>query len=205
MSTSFKVTVPTNQEFEHPEGACCTIDYRSLIHDKSQRDQAAGLGPPGFDFSKFYAATDALLDAQEALSFVESSDWPAEIRQRYIWLYGALQALAIEREGVIRILECFNKDTLSFQTDVFRVNELRVAIAGHPARHDRSSSSIKGVTFLSRERMERGKFVVGTYPDGGGFLRRDVDILELIAEQRIAVDIALAGVWQQISEAREHS
>lgn len=201
--TGYRIAVD-DKPFVYPPGAHRSIDYRSLIHDRVHQDYGCGVSKREFDYRDFFAASDSILDAQEALCFVETSDWPKDICERYIWLYGVLQALAIEWQGVIQILKCFALNASQFKQAVSHIIEIRVSVAGHPAKHDHKHLEVKGSTFLSRQKLTDGKFSVVTYPEEGGFKQQEIDIATLINEQALAVNRALSGVWRDVSKWETH-
>ncbi|MEX0852040.1 MAG: hypothetical protein WD036_01965 [Bauldia sp.] len=151
-----------------------------------------------FGFEKFFAATDAILDAQHALFAAERHKWPQDSSEKSLWLYGALQALAIERDGVAAVLECFGVDPTAFRNDTRYANEIRVRVAGHPSNHRRKHLAVKGVTFVSRLPRDGGQFVIGTYPDEGQYLSTELDVVELIKRQSLSANKALSAVWQLV-------
>lgn len=85
----------------------------------------------------FFGATDALLDAEFALSNV-ARGVPADKQHAILACYGYLQALYIQQDAVALIWRALNIAGKPLaDPKVRRVRELRNRIAGHPARAEK--------------------------------------------------------------------
>lgn len=181
------------------DGAHQRIDYRSLIHGRVWRTYGVK-EVSGFNYKKFFAAADTLLDVSNILHVAETEIWPQDQTVGQLWMYGALQALAVQQDAMEQLLECFEhnvrSDTaLSLQT----VNDLRVSAVGHPQDHSSKKLLYRGCTFLAhRCASSLSRFEIVTYPREGGWVKREVDVPELIGTQQIAVQMNLGEVWNRI-------
>ena len=201
MSTGVPVPDDWETENDFPEGACCPVDYRSLIHAKVRETYEFGARyVRDFDYDRFFAATDTLLDVGNILHSARVSKWPSDEVIGQLWMYGVLQALAVQQQAMRQLLRCFGlnqSDTL--QEVLAHINELRIAVAGHPSDHNKNSLQHKGCTFLShREHGSRTKFGVVTYKDFVKWSERTLDLPKLIDQQRIAIECILAHAWNLI-------
>jgi len=187
-------------ELEYAEGARCLIDYRSMLHDVISREFNIEERDPSFDYHAFFASTDAVLDAQEALAIIERQTWPSEIGERYLWLYGSLQAITIIREGVIQLCSCFRASAEVFKRNTKRARDLRVMLAGHPAQHD---SPIPGASFLVRSVQPAGNFKYGTFPATGNYIHGDIDVVKEAVEFELQVNAALGAIWNGLGSDRQ--
>lgn len=185
------------------EGAACTLDYRSRIHDRIDLTWEGGRRfRPEFDYDRFYAATDTLLDVANILHAAANSIWPRDVCAGQLWMYGAMQALAVQQSAAKQLLTCFDITKFSIGSDVLaEVNELRIAAVGHPANHDSKRLSVKGCTFLShREHGSRTKFKLVSLRNFNKSVYRTIDVPELIARQKQAIEMNLAIVWRLIKD-----
>ncbi len=179
------------------EGAHQPIDYRSMIHKVVSDGRNFGESAANFDYDRFYAATDTLLDVGSLLYVAEKYQWPHDETIGELWMYGALQALAVQQDAVRQLLECFK---LSIHTDakpIFdEVRDLRIAAVGHPQDHQNRNLNYKGCTFLShREHGPRTKFNIATLENFTSFIPRTIDVPKLVSKQQCAVQMSLAKAW----------
>jgi hypothetical protein len=175
-------------------------DFRTKIHERVIQSRDFRRTPPPIDFSRFFAATDTLLDVQNILHVAEHENWPDSKFTGQLWMYGALQALVVQQDAAKQLLSCFRVPSLPQSAKIYReIRDLRVSAVGHPQRHDSKAVSFSGCTFLGhQESGSKTKFQICTYPDAGGFLIRKIDVLELIKKQHSAVESDLEQVWLQI-------
>jgi hypothetical protein len=188
------------------EGACCAVDdadYRSLIHKRVHDSYGFGRRyNPNFDYDRFFAATDTLLDVGNILHVAKIGRWPASETVGQLWMYGVLQALVVQQDATFQLMQCFGiakeKDV---QVDLNEVRDLRTATSGHPSSHVHENNRIKGCTYLShRDHASRTKFHVVTLRDFNKAVHRSFDLLELIPKQRKALDAYLQRVWCAVKD-----
>lgn len=182
------------------------IDARKRVHERVINARDFRSRPPALDFNRFFAATDTLLDVQNILDAASSEDWPVSQAFGQLLLYGTLQALVVQQDATKQLLDCFGIKSLPEAQSVYvEIRDLRVSAVGHPHRHDRKPAAHKGSTFLgSKEYGSRTKFQICTFPDGGGFVIRTVDVPQLIIKQRIAVESDLEQVWLKIGSDQNY-
>lgn len=186
----------------YPDGSHSTIDYRSKINESVHEVYGYGARSVKFNFDRYFAASDALLDVENMLVTAERFEWPADKYAGQLVMYGVLQALAVENQATQQVLNCFGrKSFFSFEEDLDAVKELRIAVAGHPSDHNKKNLKLKGCTFLGHRAFgSRTKFIVVTHANFSQSVQREVDILGLIARQRLAVNANLCRVWDAISK-----
>lgn len=181
-------------------GANSAIDYRTLIHRRIERGRDSCIPRPEIDYKAFFASTDTLLDVQNLLYVAEFGPWPQLQSVGQLWMYGALQALAVQQDAVLHLLECFKFTTYPNSAQVYaEVRDLRISAVGHPHNHSNKQLVYRGSSFLGeREHGSRTRFKVCTYAENKQFVMRTVDVPELIAKQQMAVQIDLSQVWNAI-------
>ncbi len=188
------------------EGACSPIDYRTRILDRIHESYEHGRRfHSSFKYDQFFAATDALFDVGDILHRAETGKWPADEVLGKLWLYGVLQALAVQQSAMKQILDCFSLPQLECtKTELKKINELRIAAVGHPHNHSDKYLSIKGNTYLShRSHGSLTRFKIATYPQEGGHVVREFDVRELTVKQAIAINANLAQAWNAVKDNPE--
>jgi hypothetical protein len=138
-----------------------------------------------FDYDGFFAASDSLLDFGEIIWFSRTRRWPSDLHEGYLWLVGTLQSLTVLRDATIQFSRCLGVEKIGRADALFAgANELRIAAIGHPTSHKRNR--LPGATFLTRTMTRPGLFKIGTYPDNGRFVSREIDIKSLIGDAELA-------------------
>ena len=199
--------VPANfrdREGIFPEGAACSVDradYRSLIHQRINQTYENGRQYlKEFDYDRFIAAADTLLDVENILHVARTARWPKDETTGYLWMYGALQALAVEQYATHQLMKCFNVAKQEIIEDALRpIRDLRVSAVGHPSEH--KSTKIKGCTYLGhRDFSSRSKFKIVTLHEFKKSVIETVDVLDLIATQSSALTNYLRSVWCAVKD-----
>jgi hypothetical protein len=181
------------------DGAYCMIDYRSLIHERMYNSYHYGIRLTDFDYDNYFAAADTLLDVQNVLWTAQSERWPGSDGAAKLWMYGALQLLAVQQEATKQMLNCFLRTPVPFEAEaVFReIYDLRVSVAGHPHKHTSKKLEHQGCTFMG-VRESGSSFSVGTLKNFDRYIHRSFDVRDLIKRQRVVVELCLAAVWNKI-------
>lgn len=195
---------PINAEdrFEFFEGAHSTLNYRGMIHEEVHRAYQWGDRSVEFDFDRYFGASNSLLDVENMLAIAERAEWPANEHLGQLLMYGVLQALAVQNQATLQVLQSFGQRDFFFQKDVLdQIKELRVAVAGHPSKHTHNNLKIKGCTFLGHRVFgTRTKFTVVTYENFAKSVHREIDVLSLITSQSLATNANLCRVWRAIKD-----
>jgi hypothetical protein len=182
-------------------GSRCQIDYRSLIHRRVEPTYRGYIPRrANFDYDQFFAATDTLLDVQNILHIAECEIWPESQSVGQLWMYGAMQALAVQQGAAKQLLVCFG---LQFHPDAIEalkeINELRVSAVGHPQSHIHKNLETKGCTYLAhRAHGSKSRFNIATLVNFRKFKHRTLDIPELVGKQAIAIELCLSQIWKII-------
>jgi uncharacterized protein YhfF len=191
-------------ENQYLEGATCSVDaadYRSLIHQRICQVYEHGRRYlKEFDYDRFFAATDSLLDVGNIIYRARTARWPRDETTGYLWMYGALQALIVEQDATYQLMNCFKIGKRKPQEDSLRqIRDLRVSAVGHPSEH--KSTNIKGCTYLGhRDFSSRSKFKIVTLREFDKSVIQTVDVLDLIDTQRSELKEYLRSVWCLIKD-----
>ena len=106
---------------------------------------------------KVCAAMDALEDTHMALQSFLKSDPPSDLGLKYLWIYGALQALYVQQDAFLGIAEALGKscDTKDLPSEVFKIREDRNNIVGHPIYRSLGPQETRGTShFLVQSELE---------------------------------------------------
>jgi hypothetical protein len=184
-------------------GPYCILNYRAMILERIQKTYRQGSRElAGFDYDNFFAATDTLLDVENILFVAESSEWPSDDYVAQLWMYGAMQAIAVQQEAMWQLIDCFElKSTMPIEAEkkLEEINDLRVCAVGHPHNHTHKKRQFKGCTFLShRENSEGSSFAVVTLDGFNKSVFRAIEVQKLIRQQRVILDSCLSRVWNKI-------
>jgi hypothetical protein len=183
------------------KGARHTLDYRSLILERIHLTYEFGVAHlEDFDYDRLFAATDSLFDAGEILFIAKSKSWPKDELVAKLWMYGVLQALAVQQDAAEQLMKCFGLKGLTEESDVLEnIKELRIAAVGHPSEHNKKRLKYKGCTFLSHRVLgQLHQFRIVTYIDFKKSLERIIDVPELVEKQQVALALNLVKVWNMI-------
>lgn len=123
--------------------------------------------------------------------------------EKYLLVYGALQALFIQQDAVRNLTEALN---ISYTPDPLleHIREIRNDSIGHPTK--RGGGSGKAFNFIVRLSLSQHGFtLMTTYPDGREPLFWGVSIPDLINKQRATLTSALAEVVTKLkADEMEH-
>ncbi len=112
--------------------------------------------------------------------------------EKYLLVYGALQALFIQQDAVTNLAEALN---ISYTPDPLlkHIREIRNDSVGHPTK--RGGGAGEAFNFIARISLSHHSFtLMTTYPDGREHQILGVSVPDLINKQRTALTKALADV-----------
>ena len=185
------------------EGAYCSIDYRSKILNRIHETFDSGIRHIGdFNYNQLFATTDTLLDVQSILFDAEKSIWPESQTIGQLWMYGTLQALAVQQKATEQLLECFKlKDHPDAIPILMEIMDFRISAVGHPHNHQNKKIAHRGCTFLcGRSHGSNTQFRIVTYENFKKRVSRIIDVPELIGRQQTAIQMNLSQVWSFIKD-----
>ena len=126
---------------------------------------------------------------------------------KYMYVYGTLQALVVQQDAVKHFHESLNIPhdlTCDHKSVLGHIREIRNNSIGHPTKRDR----IKPIAFnfISRITIGNQGFTLATaYENGTQTCYKDVDIPDLIAKQRSILSGVLCDVIETLrKEEMEH-
>ena len=122
--------------------------------------------PNDTDYDQTFISIDAIEDTQGAISAFTNANSPKERGQNILLIYGFLQALFVQQDGLHNLYRCvFNSDIN--QKDFFdkfsfdnEIRNVRNDIAGHPTNRKRDTEFY---FFDKSEQISKDKFVYAGY------------------------------------------
>ncbi|MDE0087006.1 MAG: hypothetical protein OXU23_14895 [Candidatus Poribacteria bacterium] len=132
--------------------------------------------------------TECCLDAFLAtdLDHFDGRDQHLADGNKYMYVYGALQALYLQQDAITHLTEslCLVK-SFKLPCSLAKIREIRNASIGHPTKQDRPSKKPVRFNFISRISIGNQGFKLGTtYDDGSPDCFKDVNMPKLIATQK---------------------
>ncbi|MCL4843477.1 MAG: hypothetical protein KJZ79_16635 [Bryobacteraceae bacterium] len=141
------------------------------------------------------AALDAVGDTTLAVQAYRNLSEPESDGERYLLVYGLLQALFLQQDCIENLVKSLGFD-YSRQKELIQIRDVRNKTVGHPS--DRGASS----HVISRAALSKAGFTLLTYWHDGRFNSDDVDILHLIESQEDLVIKTLEDTIREL-EKRE--
>ena len=141
------------------------------------------------------SSLDVIGDAELAIDAYASGEGGQSDGDRYLSLYGLLQAIVLQQDAVQDICEALDiKVDLSDYPKRTQIREIRHAAAGHPTKRRGQPRS----HFIARATMSLGGFELLTAYDDGRSKMEPVSVSELIKDQREYVTKILSTVVEDL-------
>ena len=127
---------------------------------------------------------DVIKDTEVCLEAFLTTDIDAlDVGNKYMYVYGTLQALVLQQDAVKHFTCTLKKDYLH-NPRLKEIRDIRIASVGHPTKQTSGDPGTK-FNFITRDSIGNQGFELGTtYADGGPKPPKWVDICGLIEEQR---------------------
>ena len=146
---------------------------------------------------------DLIGDTKLAIIAYDQAKQPKDEGEKYLLVYGILQALFLEQDAVRNLCAAlgirYNADPLLEQ-----IREIRNDSIGHPTK--RGGGKGQAFSFISRASLSKHGFdLMTTFPKGRSPLFRHVNIPSLIESQQMILAQALTAVLKELKkEEAEH-
>ena len=85
------------------------------------------------------ASIDVLEDSSWAIEYYVENDYPSDMKGKYLYTYGLLQALFVQQDAVENIYEVFFDEKIKWKEEypkAYVVREMRNDVTGHPLNRD---------------------------------------------------------------------
>jgi hypothetical protein len=152
-----------------------------------------------FTWHQTWAAIDIIDDVDSAFDAYIKNDFPGEMGERYLRIYGVMQALFLQQDALSDLIQAIHPTRPIIQNDVLKdIREARNISVGHPTRLKRKGAlSTHGIVQNS---MRKDGFDLLSYPSEAGRIFNTIPVLALIAQQREETTRILSEVVEDLRE-----
>lgn len=152
------------------------------------------------DWHQLCSALDLVGDTTIAMSSYLRTDYPDDDGEKYLLLYGLLQALFLQQDGITHIAEALGMP-MELPNDMCEVRAIRNDAVGHPSK--RGFNRAQTFHFVARHSISKSGFqIMSTTADGHDHVFRHVNVIGLANKQAREVVQYLESVLAEI-EKRE--
>ncbi|MGZ0709103.1 hypothetical protein ACWPKO_12290 [Coraliomargarita sp. W4R53] len=149
------------------------------------------------DWHLVCSSLDTLGDSSFAVKSYNNMHYPENVGERYLLLYGTLQALFLQRDAVKHIAESFNF-TISNQPNIKQAIEARNNAIGHPTKRNTNPVTHH---FLNRRSISRNSYEIMTVSSAWNDARiKEINIKSLISGHNQAICIQLDEILTALKE-----
>ena len=177
------------------------------IRELSQWIREYGQGPrhqrrlmaDPFLWHQTWVAMDIIDDVDSAFDAYIHNDFPEEMGELYLRIYGIMQALFLQQDAVSDLIQAIHPTRPIVQNDVLKdIREARNMSVGHPTRLKRKGAlSSHGIVQNS---MRKDGFDLLSYPSQAGKIFDKIPVLALIAQEREETTRILSEVVEDLRE-----
>jgi hypothetical protein len=155
-----------------------------------------------FSWYQICVAMDIIDDVGSALDAYIDNEFPADIGERYLRIYGAMQGLFLQQDALSDLVKTIHPTKKIQLNDVLKdIREARNASVGHPTQLKRHGSlSVHGIVQNS---MSKDGFNLLSYPSHDDNLFQYVPVLPLIEKQRVETERILTEVVTELREQED--
>jgi hypothetical protein len=118
-----------------------------------------------------------------------------DVGQRYLLVYGALQALLTQQDAVKKVCNAF-QHPFSFPPALETIRKIRSDSIGHPTYS--KENKLAKANFIQHISLSHIGFTLLTVSSDSKYRTTQVNILELMEEQRNALDSILLGLVEKL-------
>jgi hypothetical protein len=155
-----------------------------------------------FIWHQIWTAMNVIDDVDSATTAYLDNEFPNDIGERYLRVYGALQGLFMQQDALRDLIRAIHPAKDIRLNDVLKdIREARNASIGHPTQMKRKGGlSAHGIVQIS---MHKDGFELLSYPEKDGKAFQYVPVLELIKKQRAEAVRILSEVVEDLREQEE--
>ena len=133
-------------------------------------------------WNQLCSSLDVIEDSDLALSAYIDSKFEGDDGEKYLRLYGLLQALFLQQGAVKNLSESLElPNDLSTYSKLKEIRDIRNDSVGHPTKRGRNDKSYH---YISRISITKSKFQLISYYENSKTIFRDILVIDLIKEQR---------------------
>lgn len=145
------------------------------------------------NWNQLCSALDTIGDSQCAIDSYVELDWPSDLGERYLRVYGLLQAMFLQQDATKHLAESLGVD-LSQAEHLQSIRDIRNCAVGHPTKRGRKSPTAH---FISRATISKWRFdLMNSSEEGDDF--QEVDLRQLVSDQSQGVEIWLRSILETL-------
>jgi hypothetical protein len=175
----------------------------SWIRDYTQDPRhRARLMSDEFSWFQLCTSLDTVDDTEDAMAAYLESDFPTNNGERYLRIYGVLQAMYVQQDSLRDLIKAVHPSTAINVKDVLKdVRQARHASVGHPTRHRRGS--VISTNAIVQMSMHKDGFELLSFPRTNDQVFQYIDVRELITKQREETTRILTEVIEDLRKQEE--
>jgi hypothetical protein len=147
------------------------------------------------DWNTLCSALDVIRDTELGLDAYANWKMEVDVGQRYLLVYGVLQALLTQQDAVKKVCNAF-QHPLSFPPALETIRKIRSDSIGHPTFS--KENKIAKANFIQHISLSHSGFTLLTVTSDLKCRPTQVKILGLMEEQRNALDSMLLGLVEKL-------
>jgi hypothetical protein len=151
--------------------------------------------PSAADWNTLCSALDVIRDTELGLDAYSKWEGVSDVGQRYLLIYGVLQALLTQQDAVKKVCKVFQYP-ISFPPPVEKIRQIRSDSIGHPTSS--KENKISKAHFIQHISLSRNGFTLLTVSSDSKYHTQEVDISELMNEQRRVLDSMLQDLIEKL-------
>jgi hypothetical protein len=156
----------------------------------------------GFIWYQMCVAMDIIDDVESALDAYIDNEFPTDMGERYLRIYGAMQGLSLQQDALRDLIKAIYPTKKIQLNDVLKdIREARHASVGHPTELKRRGSlSVHGIVQNS---ISKDGFELLSYPLATDAVLQYVPVRALIEQQRVETKRILTEVVTDLRDKEE--
>lgn len=156
-----------------------------------------------FTWHQIWTAMDIIDDIDLAMAAYVDNEFPADIGERYLRIYGILQALYVQQDALRDLIRAIHPAKVIEVSDLLKdIRGARNASVGHPTQLRRKGESLSAHGIV-RATMSKEGFELCSFPEKDGKFFVYVPVRELIQKQRAEATRILSEVVAELLEQEE--
>lgn len=132
-------------------------------------------------WNQLCSSLDVIEDSDLAIAAYINSEFGTDDGEKYLRLYGVLQALFLQQDAVTNLCESLGlPNNLTSHPKLKEIRDIRNDSIGHPTKR----GNYKSYHFISRATITKSGFQLISYYENNKTTFRDISVIDLIKEQR---------------------
>ena len=155
-----------------------------------------------FLWHQLWTAMDVIDDVESALTAYTENEFPTEVGEKYLRIYGVMQALFLQQDALDDLIKAIHPAKDICVKDILKdIREARNASVGHPTRFGRRG--VLSTHGIVQHSMRKEGFELLSYPKKNDETFEHVPVQELIEKQRAEAARILSEVVEELRQQEE--